>query len=117
VITCHQLTPELAADLARASLAVLVDATTGAEPGSIRLRPVRPRRPAPAAWSHHLDPATLVGLAEALYGAAPPVVLVGVGTGSVDGGDRLSDAVERALPEVVEAVVAVAGGSPRWLRR
>jgi Ni,Fe-hydrogenase maturation factor len=53
------------------------------------------------------------GLAEALYGEAPPVVLVGVGAGSLATGDRLSDALERALPELVEVVLAVAGGGRR----
>ena len=55
---------------------------------------------------HQLTP----GLAEALYGAAPPVVLVAVAAASVAPGDRLSGPLERALPEVAEVVVRVAGG-------
>ena len=92
---------------------VLVDAVAGAEPREILVRRVQPRPPGPATWSHHLDPETLAGLAEALYGEAPPVVLVGVGAGSLATGDRLSDAPERALPELVEVVLAVAGGGRR----
>ena len=74
------------------------------------LRRVRPRRPDRSGWSHHLDPESLAGLAEALYGAAPPVVLVAVAAASVAPGDRLSGPLERALPEVAEVVVRVAGG-------
>ena len=51
-----------------------------------------------------------LGLAEALYGAAPPVVLVAVAAASVAPRDRLSGPLERALPEVAEVVVRVAGG-------
>ena len=112
VLARHQLTPELAADVARAALVVLVDATVGGEPGSVVLRRVRPRRPVPAGWSHHLDPESLAGLAEALYGAAPPVVLVGVAAASLAPGDRLSAPLERTLPDVAELVVRVATGQP-----
>jgi hydrogenase maturation protease len=111
VLVRHQLTPELAADVARVSLVVLVDASAGGAPGSILMRLVRPRPPAPATWSHQLDPESLVGLAEALYGGAPPVVLVGVAAGSFDGGDRLSAALERVLPDVVEVVAEVVSGA------
>jgi hydrogenase maturation protease len=110
VLARHQLVPELAVDVAEASLVVLVDATTVGDPGSILVRLVRPRRPAPATWSHHLDPESLAGLAESLYGAAPPVVLVAVAAASLDADDRLSDVLERALPDVVEVVMEVVGG-------
>ena len=109
VLARHQLTPELAADVARAALVVLVDAAIGGEPGSIMLRRVRPRRPAPASWSHHLDPESLAGLAEALYGAVPPVVLVEVAAASVAPGGNLSPPLERLVPEVMQVVIQVAG--------
>jgi hydrogenase maturation protease len=67
----RQLVPELAADVSRASLVVLVDASAEGDPGSVRVRKVEPRLAAPATWSHHLDPQTLAGLAEALYGVTP----------------------------------------------
>ena len=76
VLARHQLAPELAADISRASLVVLVDASAEGDPGSIRVRTVEPRPAAQTTWSHHLDPRTLAGLAEALYGPVPPVVLV-----------------------------------------
>jgi hydrogenase maturation protease len=110
VLARHQLTPELAADVARATLVVLVDATVGGEPGTVSVQRVRPRRPVPAGWSHHLDPESLAGLAEALYGPTPPVLLVGVAAVSLAPGDRLSAPLERALPAVAEVVVRVAAG-------
>jgi hydrogenase maturation protease len=113
VLARQQLVPELAVDLAQASLVILVDAAVGAEPGSIQVRRVQPRRPAAGAWSHQLDPESLAGLAESLYGPAPPIVLVAVAAASLDPGERLSAPVERALPEVVEAVAAVVSGQRR----
>jgi hydrogenase maturation protease len=110
VLARHQLVPELVVDVAEASLVVLVDATAVGDPGSILVRLVRPRRPAPGAFTHHLGPESLAGLAESLYGAAPPVVLVAVAAASLAPGDHLSDLLERALPDVVEVVVAVVSG-------
>jgi hydrogenase maturation protease len=110
VLARHQLVPELAVDVAAASLVVLVDAVPDGDPGSISVHRVQPRRPAPGAFTHHLDPGSLAGLAESLYGAATPVVLVAVAAASLAPGDHLSDALERALPDVVEAVVAVVSG-------
>jgi hydrogenase maturation protease len=118
VLAQHQLVPELALDVSRASLVVLVDAAAGGDPGSVSVRRVGPCRPISAIWSHHLDPGTLAGLAEVLYGFVPPIVLVSVAAGSLAEGDRLSVALERALPEVV-AVVAevVTGEAVRPVRR
>jgi hydrogenase maturation protease len=110
VLAQHQLVPELAADVTQASLVVLVDATVEGDPGSLSVRQVQPRPPTPTTWSHHLDPETLAGLAEALYGFVPPIVLVSVAAGSLAEGDRLSDALERALLEVVEVVADVVIG-------
>jgi hypothetical protein len=64
----------------------------------------------PATWSHHLGPEALAGLAEALYGAAPPMVLVSVAAGSFAEGDGLSGSVQQVLPAIVEAVAGVVTG-------
>jgi hydrogenase maturation protease len=113
VLAHHQLAPELAADISRASLVVLVDASAEGDPGAIRVRTVEPRPAAQTTWSHHLDPRTLAGLAEALYGPVPPVVLVSVAAGSFAEGDGLSSALQQALPEVVEVVAGVVAGQHR----
>jgi hydrogenase maturation protease len=113
VLARHQLTPELAADISQASLVVLVDAATAGDPGSVSVRRIRPRSATPTSWSHHLDPETLAGLAETLYGAVPPIVLVSAAASSFAEGDRLSDPLQRALPEVVEVVAGVITGQHR----
>ena len=57
-------------------------------------------------------PETLAALAKALYGGAPPMVLVSVTAGSLAEGDGLSNALQQALPEVVEAVAGIVTGQP-----
>jgi hydrogenase maturation protease len=113
VLAHHQLVPELAADVSRASLVVLVDAAVEGHPGSLSVRPVRPRPPTPTTWSHHLDPETLAGLAETLYGFTPPIVLVSVAAGSFAEGDGLSGTLTQVLPEVVEVIAGVVTGQQR----
>jgi hydrogenase maturation protease len=107
VLARHQLTPELATDIAGASLVVLVDASVDGAPGSVAVRSIQPRWDSPLSWSHHLDPAALAGLADALYDHVPPMVLISVGGAAFAAGDRLSPAVQRMLPEVVERVARV----------
>jgi hydrogenase maturation protease len=108
VLARHQLTPELAEDVSRAALVVLVDARAdGGPPGTVTARRVVPGSAARSTWSHRLDPAALVELAGALYGSAPPVFLVSAGVASCEVGERLSPALERALPQVVDAVAGI----------
>ena len=106
VLAHHQLAPELAEDVSRASLVVLLDAAEG-DPGSVSVRQIEPRPATPATWSHHLDPETLAGLAQTLYGAVPPIVLVSVAAATFAEGDGLSSALQQALPGVVETVAGV----------
>ncbi|MDQ3885753.1 MAG: hydrogenase maturation protease [Actinomycetota bacterium] len=120
VLARHQLTPELAEDIAHAHLVVLIDACSGGTPGTVSVRRIEPGYPpAPTwplvpTWSHHLDPTTLVHLTKTLYGASPPVFLVAV-TGAFFGyRDRLSPAVRRALPSVREAAQDLIDRSGSW---
>jgi hydrogenase maturation protease len=110
VLWQHQLAPELAVDVSKASLVILIDVSVEEEPGAISVRRLDAAGGGPdagSAWSHHVEPGALVALARKLWGASPPVFVVSVGAASLDVGDRLSPAVEAALPGVVEAVVEI----------
>ena len=104
VVTVHQLLPELAVDLSEARLAVLVDAELGEPPGSISVTRVAPAAEPRGAWTHHLTPAALAGLARDVYGSAPDLVLVAVGIGTTEPGHDLSESVADAVPRVSEVV-------------
>jgi hydrogenase maturation protease len=106
VLTRHQLTPELAKDIAHARLAVLIDASNDGDtpPGTVSIRRVTSSHPPAPTWSHHLHPTALASLAKTLYGSCPPVFLITV-TGALFGyGDQLSPAVRRALPEIAATI-------------
>ena len=105
VVTHHQLTPEIAEDIAAARLAVLIDAKLGGTPGCVAIREVAP---APgSSWSHQLRPEDVVGLAHALFGAVPPVFLVTVTGVHFGYGGRLSRPVSDRMPRVLMIVGAV----------
>ena len=104
VIIRHQLTPELAEDIATARLAVLIDACLGDTPGCVSVREVTP---APgSSWSHQLRPEDVVGLAHAVFGAVPQVFLVTVSGARFGYGSQLSPAVRDRLPNVLAIVEA-----------
>jgi hydrogenase maturation protease len=107
VLAAHQLTPEMAFDASRVSLLVLVDAAADVPAGEVAVRRLDPDGGAGGEpMTHHTDPAGIVGLAAELFGAAPRVVIVSVGAASLDLGDGLSAAVEAAVPQAVDAVLA-----------
>lgn len=108
VITCQQLTPELAEHLSRCWRAVFVDADTQGKPGEIHCRPVRPQVPQPSSFSHVCTPSGLLASAKQLYGKCPRAIAITVSAQSFEFGESLSPVVSSALPMVVDQVF-------RWL--
>jgi hydrogenase maturation protease len=104
VITCHQLTPELAEPLAKCRRAVFIDADVEGKPGEIHRRAVRPQAPASSSFTHTCTPSGLLASAKQLYGHRPQAVVVTVTAQSFEFGDTLSPIVSAALPKVVEMV-------------
>ncbi len=109
----YQLLPEMALDLAEATLAIFVDADARGLPGSIEIHQIDPETAArsdadargePGASSHHVGGGELVALAAALTGRAPRAVAVGIGVADLGMGEGLSPPVEAALPKVADIV-------------
>jgi hydrogenase maturation protease len=107
VLPVHQLTPELAADIARAGKVIFIDAAAEGEPGKLASRPVLPAAANAAPFTHNATPEGLLGMALALYRNAPPAVLYSVRGESFECGAALTPPVERALAEAVREVGAV----------
>lgn len=97
VLATHQLTPELSDLVSRADLVLFIDATRSEDPGTMRCQQVLPAAP-PARHSHALSPATLLSMAERLYGCRPVAYLLTIAADSFDTGESLSAAVSNALP-------------------
>jgi hydrogenase maturation protease len=103
VVAAHQLTPELAEDLAGCRTAFFVDARAGAgEP--VEVRPVLPATP-DSSLTHACDPRTLLALARSVYECNPDAWWVVVGGRDFSLGDGLSpDGVRNARAAVGRVV-------------
>jgi hydrogenase maturation protease len=104
VITCHQLTPELAEPLSKCRRAVFIDADAEGKPGEIHRRTVRPKAPESSSFTHNCTPSGLLASAKQLYGHRPQAIVITVTALSFEFGDTLSPIVSAALPKVVELV-------------
>lgn len=101
VITCHQLTPELAEPLSHCQRAVFIDADAAGKPGDIQRRAVRVQAPASSAFTHACTPSGLLAGAKQLFGHRPRAIIITVSAQSFEFGESLSPVVSAALPEVV----------------
>ena len=100
VVSRQQWTPELAEEIARAAAVLFIDCSVQADPGSVSLRPIEAAAAMPLRSTHRLGAAELLALASELYGAQPRItLLLTVGAGSFELGEKLSAAVTAALPE------------------
>ena len=91
-----QLTPELAADLARADLVIFVDACQATETKIIELQALKPLN-STEIRSHFSDPRAILSLTQALYGKCPQAWWVIVPGVNFQLGDRLSSVGEKNL--------------------
>jgi hydrogenase maturation protease len=106
VITRHQLTPELADAVSRSAVVFFVDAQYGV-PGTVTCSRVRPQAPTDA-FSHQLSPASVLGLAQELYGQAPHAFTFSICGECFDVGEALSPQVTENIPDLVARVAAMA---------
>ncbi|WP_373498938.1 hydrogenase maturation protease [Desulfococcus sp.] len=109
-ITVHQLTPELALEIARDDVSTVVfadardaSAEAGGPPPEILVRPLLadPRTPV---LGHHLDPAAVMACARLLYHKASPAWIATVPGVDFGHGEGLSDVAEAALSRLPEAL-------------
>jgi len=108
VTSCHQLTLELAELVSRAERVIFIDARIGQTPGSVEISEVAAGAPECPTFSHRLDPATLVALAQRLYGRAPEAWILTVTGESFEHTDQLSASVQSSLPELIRQVETLA---------
>ena len=101
----RQFTPELAEPISAADLVVFVDCSTITAPGAVSVLPVHPIESMPRIFTHHLDPASVLGLASELYGRLPDrAYAVTVGGESFEMVEDLTEVVLAAIPTAVELI-------------
>jgi hydrogenase maturation protease len=103
VHSVHQLTPELAIDVADRDLVIVVDADVDVD--AVTCRTVVGSGAGPGAMTHHLDPAALIGLSS-LFGSPPrQVALVSIPVHDLAIGTELSQATAEAADLAVVDVL------------
>jgi hydrogenase maturation protease len=108
VVVTQQLLPEHAELLSRADLAIFIDCSVIAEPGKVSTVPIHPAECPPSIFSHQLDPASLVRLAQHLYGRTPSrAVAITIGGQSFELSEMLSKPVADAIPVAKAAVCSM----------
>lgn len=112
IISCHQLTPEHADILSRAEKAIFIDACEGPHPGTIIQQIIVPGPVHTTSFTHNLGPATLLNMAQILYGQAPRTAcMLTIAAESFDYTEALSPLVAAALPSIVERVLGMLPGA------
>lgn len=107
ILTCHQLTPELAEAVSQSDLAIFIDAACDGIPGALRCDDVPPDESSSADFTHHFDIPALLACASILYGSCPRAVLCSVAAESFGLTEDLSDVVQAALPALVQRVLSL----------
>jgi hydrogenase maturation protease len=103
IITCHQLTPELALPASQASTVLFIDAARGGIPGEIATQPIKLRQ-SPSIFTHEFSPSTILSVAQELYGLCPEAFAISLCGECFDHGEVLSQKVEERLPRLVAQV-------------
>jgi hydrogenase maturation protease len=104
IVACVQLTPELADSIAEVDRVIFVDASIEMAPGRLRVTRLKTGEHPGEAWTHHLDPPSLVLCARVLYGKTPEAVMITVGAASFECSDELSPRVREQFPGLVAQV-------------
>lgn len=107
----QQWTPELAEPISHAELVIFVDASASIPAGDVACVPLRPIYKSRESLTHQTSPATLLALAEQLYGKSPGrAYLVTIGGASFRMHEGLSVVVRRAIPRAVDQIRALLSG-------
>ncbi|MDJ0651213.1 MAG: hydrogenase maturation protease [Xenococcaceae cyanobacterium MO_188.B19] len=96
----HQLTPELAADLAEVDLAIFVDAGETPDTDTVKLHSLKPLD-STELRSHFSDPRAILSLTQAIYGKCPPAWWVIVPGVDFQLGDRLSPVAQEGISQAL----------------
>ena len=96
VMSCLQLTPELAAHMASFRRVVFIDASVAIPPGRIAIHRMECEESG-SQLGHYFTPGILLTIAASVFGASPQAWTAAVGCQSTDIGDQLTPTVSAAV--------------------
>jgi hydrogenase maturation protease len=97
----HQLTPELAEQIAEFTAVIFIDASIEAQ--QVTLTPI-PEQPSSKNWTHHLTPASIIYLTEFLYQTKPQAWLIQIPIEDLNFGEQISNLAEQGKQEALAIV-------------
>ena len=108
VVVAHQLTPELALPLSRASVAIFVDAAADLPPGKVECRRVTAGgRPASHSLCHYQSIDNVLAFASHLFGSVPESWTITIGGAQWGYGTELSPPVRAAVSKVLHDIDSI----------
>lgn len=102
-----QLLPEMADDLQKYDRAIFVDCSVEFPPGIVNCKAVERRAETDTTFTHHLDPATLLGLTHTLFAKSPEGFLVSIGGEDFAAREGVSPQVKASLSEAKQMVLDI----------
>jgi hydrogenase maturation protease len=109
VRSVHQLTPELATELAGRTHVVFVDASVDVD--EVTVRPLDPM-PSGRVLTHHLDPSALLALAGRLDGGPQAATAVHVPVHDLGLGSDLTPGTAAAVDDAVDRIIELVATGP-----
>jgi hydrogenase maturation protease len=103
-IAVTQLTPELAALVADATMVIFVDARAESTACEVRAEPVEPQQDGSLALGHGMSPQFLLGLSQAALERCPRSWLVSVPAANLSVGEGLTPQAEQGMREAIETI-------------
>ena len=112
-IARHQLTPELAAEMAEAETVVFVDARSPeVNPGAVAIAPLALPDPDTALGNTHAsNPAALLALTHYLYAQSPQAYLLTIPAATFEFGDTVSEPTQQGIDQALEQLRAFFSGA------
>jgi hydrogenase maturation protease len=106
-LAVHQLTPELAAEMASARQVVFVDASANPHQTDLQVEEVAPLDSS-GATSHFATPQGLLSLCRNIYESSPRVLLIKAPAPIMALGETLSPAAERSVEQALAIIRSIA---------
>ncbi len=102
----HQLTPELAEDIANSSSVIFVDALVSNPSESLTLivEKIEPLTTNNVGLGHTANPRSLLSLTQAVYNYVPPAWWILIPAVNFEFGEQLSPVTKRAINEAIEQI-------------
>jgi hydrogenase maturation protease len=101
-----QLTPELIEPVRSAERVIFIDARAGGKAGTLLQEIVTPET-GTGAFTHNVNPASLLGAAQELYGMRPTGILISIVGTDFDFGGELSPLIKAVLTTLADQVEGI----------